>query len=43
MPSIVFKTVYDKSFIAKEAELSVMNALNTCFYDEMLDSLVYFC
>ena len=40
MPSIVFKTVYDKTFIAKEAKSSVTLALKACYYDEMLASLM---
>ena len=40
MPSIIFKTVYEKAFIAKEAQTSVQNALNTCRYDELLNILI---
>lgn len=36
MPSIVHKTVYEKTFIAKEAKTSITNALDTCLFDDML-------
>ena len=40
MPSIVFKTVYEKAFIAKEAQTSVKNALETCIFNDMLSILI---
>ena len=40
MPSIVFKTVYDKVFIAKEAKTSVVNALDSCIFDDMLTVII---
>ena len=43
MPSVVFKTVYDKTFIAKEAKTTVAKALEACYYDEMLESLMMYC
>ena len=40
MPSIVYKTVCEKSFVAKEAKTSITNALEYCFFDDMLTSFV---
>jgi len=40
MPSLVFKTVYEKAFIAKEAKASVTNALEWCTFDDMLTILI---
>jgi len=38
--SILFKTVYDKLFINKEAKTSINHALNHCFYKEFLTILI---
>ena len=40
MGSIVHKTVYEKAFIAKEAKASVTYALDTCLFDDTLESLI---
>ena len=39
-PSILFKTVYDKSFINKEAKNAVVNSLVTCLIIENLEVLL---
>ena len=39
-PSILFKTVYDKSFINKEAKNAIVNSLNTCLIIENLEVLL---
>lgn len=40
MPSIVFKTVYEKVFIAKEAKNAVTSALDACTCDVLLNVLL---
>ena len=35
-PSILFKTVYDKLFINKEAKTTITNAIEHCFYKQFL-------
>jgi len=39
-PSILFKTVYDKSFINKEAKNSILNSFNSCLIYENLEVLL---
>ena len=40
MPSALFKTIYEKGFIAAIARNSVTNALECCIFDELLDVLI---
>lgn len=40
MGSILFKTVYEKSFIQKEAQTSIANAMQYCFYDDMIETFI---
>jgi len=40
MSSILSKTIYEKSFIANLARNAVMNALDCCIFDELLDVLI---
>ena len=39
-PSILFKTVYDKSFINKEAKTAIQNSLKTCVFFENIEVLL---
>jgi hypothetical protein len=36
LPSVLFKTVYDKVFISKEAKSAITFALSTCSFNETL-------
>lgn len=40
MPSVLFKTVYDKVFISKEAKNAVTYSLSNCNFKETLDVII---
>jgi hypothetical protein len=40
LPSVLFKTVYDKRFIANIAKASIVNSFTSCPYMETLDVLL---
>lgn len=40
LPSVLFKTVYDKVFISKEAKNAVTHSLHTCHFKETLGVII---
>lgn len=40
LPSVLFKTVYDKRFIANQAKASIMSCFKSCPYIETLAVLI---
>ena len=40
LPSVLFKTVYDKVFISKEAKTAVTHSLTTCHFKETLEVII---
>ena len=40
LPSVIYKTVYDKVFISKEALSAVKNWLTHCIYPETLNMVI---
>ena len=43
LPSVLFKTVYDKVFISKEAKSAITFALSTCSFNETLKVILDGC